>query len=83
MEKEQVVERLKKVICECKDQITVESIHEDSNLINDFMFDSVNVIDMICIIENAFDIEIGDEYLEVEKLASFSELTKIVMTLIE
>ena len=70
---------LKEIIIVCREDICRENINTSTNLILDLGFDSVDIIQLVCEIENTFSIEIDDENLEVEKIGDFSELCKIIM----
>lgn len=70
---------LKEIITTCREDICIEEISDSTNLILDLGFDSVDIIQLVCEIENKFSIEIDDENLEVEKIGSFSELCRIIL----
>lgn len=74
--------KIKKIILKCDETINIESISKDSNLIYDFSFNSIKMIRLICEIEETFDIEINDEYLEIQTLSSFENLSDIVTKII-
>lgn len=74
--------KIKKIISKCDETINIDSINKDSNLFYDFGFNSIKMIKLICEIEEAFDIEIDDEYLEIQTLSSFEKLSDIVTQII-
>lgn len=82
MKREIIEEKIIALIIECKDQIDDTQIKADSNLVDDFMFDSVNIIDLLCMLENEFDIEIGDEYLEQSQITIVGNICDVVERLI-
>ena len=43
-------------------------VNEDTTLSNDLEFDSLTIFEAVVEIESTFDIEIPDEYLDVEEL---------------
>lgn len=53
-------------------------LDEETNLIEDLGFDSVDIIHMVILIEEEFDIEFEDFELGLETLANFSKLLEIV-----
>lgn len=53
-------------------------IHESTNLVNDLKFDSIELIDLIITIESEFNIELEDDYLELDKMIDFSVLVSMV-----
>lgn len=83
MKREAIKEKIIALIIECKNQIEAEQIKTDSNLVDDFMFDSVNIIDLLCMLENEFDIEIGDEYLEQGQITTVENICNIIEGLID
>ena len=58
--------------------IACEEIKEDTDLINDLGFDSVQIMRFIAEIENEFGIEIEDEYLSLEILGKFGSLKEVI-----
>ncbi len=54
--------------------IEVEDIEEDSDIINDFMFDSIQILRLITHIENEFDIVIENEDNLVDMLQCYGSL---------
>lgn len=71
-------ERLKAVIVSCRDDIDLSKINEKTDLVRDFGFDSINMIQLVVDIESTFDIEIGDENLLQEKLSPYISLVEIL-----
>ena len=58
--------------------IACEEIKEDTDLINDLGFGSVQIMRFIAEIENEFGIEIEDEYLSLEILGKFGSLKEVI-----
>lgn len=71
-------EKLKQTIASCKQEIDIRKINIDTDLIKDFGFDSVDIVQLVVEIESAFDIEIDDEDLSPENLTSYINLTSII-----
>ena len=69
---------LKRVIICCKEDITIDQIKDDTDLVRDLGFDSINMIQLIVEFEKNFDIEIDDEYLTFEFLSSYQKLKEIL-----
>lgn len=70
--------KLKEIIVECKDGIDITKIDEQIDLVRDFGFDSINIIQLIVQIESEFDIEIGDEDLILARLSPYKNLVEIL-----
>lgn len=70
--------KLKEIIVSCGDLSDVETINYATNLIEDFEFGSINIMQLVVKIEAEFDIEISDEDLVIEKLALYRELVEII-----
>jgi acyl carrier protein len=71
-------EKLKEVISICCNDINIENINEDTDLVNDCNFTSINIVQLVVELENTFNIEIDDENLSIEKLASYKSLVEIL-----
>lgn len=71
-------EKLKEVIASCGDGVVIEKINEDSDLVRDFNFSSINIIQLVVQIESDFDIEIDDENLLPEKLSPYKRLVEML-----
>lgn len=78
-----IEQKLKEVIIAVSDDISIEMINEDVNLVEDFSFDSVNIIQLVVEIENAFDIEVDDDNLIFENLATYKGLHKMICEKLE
>lgn len=66
-----IIERLDKVILDGIDGKTPLDLNDETDLIEDLYFDSINIISLIVSIEKEFSIEIPDEFLVLEKLRSY------------
>lgn len=60
--------------------IACRDIKDDTDLINDLGFDSVQIMRFLAEIENEFGIEIEDEYLSLEILGKFKSLKEAIET---
>lgn len=72
------VEKLKQIIASCKKQVVEANIHQDSDLMRDFGFDSMNFIHLVTEVEMEFDIEIAESEIDLAKLSSFSRLLEMI-----
>ncbi len=74
-----VNERLKQIVAKnLRIGISIEEINDNSNLISDFLFDSIQVLRLIADIEREFDIVVENEYLVIETLTRYSSLREYV-----
>ncbi|MDP4180726.1 MAG: phosphopantetheine-binding protein [Bacillota bacterium] len=72
-------ERLKKVIAKnIRIGISADEITDESNLIEDFVFDSIQVIKLIGDIETEFDIFVDDEAMVIDKFTRYGALRDYV-----
>lgn len=71
--------KLKQIIVNISNQeISISDIKSETILTTDLGFDSVKIIELIVEIETAFDIEIDDDDLDIEKLTIFGKLNNLV-----
>lgn len=71
-------ERLKDIIVSCQSNINITEINEKTNLVKDFNFTSVDIIQLVVKLESSFSIELDDENLQIEKLSSYKSLLDIM-----
>lgn len=71
-------EKLRNIIVSCCDSIDVKQINDDTDLVQDFEFDSINIIQLVVKLETEFDIEIDDDDLILEKLSLYKGLAEII-----
>lgn len=58
-------------------------LFKEINLITDLDFDSIKLIELIVILENEFEIEITDEYLDLNIISDFQKLVNLIEKLSE
>jgi len=75
MNREEIVDRVKKMIAE-QFGMTIEEISEKSNLQNDLNADSLDAVEIIMEVEDAFNISIPDE--EAEALFTIGSIINYV-----
>lgn len=75
--------RLYEVIIKNGDGLSFGNLDNSLNLIDDFGFDSLNLIQMVVEIENEFNIEFEDEHLVIEVLSNLKKLEEIIQVLVE
>jgi len=75
-----VEEELKRIIFSCGENIVKADINENTDLVNDFGFTSINLVQLVVEIEEVFNIEIDDDYLSLEKLSPYKSLLEILYT---
>lgn len=78
MSKETIREQIKEIIVQClSSQITKEDI-VGNDLINELGINSVDALEIFVWIENTFEIQIDDEDLNSELIASLDNITEYV-----
>ena len=71
-------EKLKEIITSCGESVDADKINEETDLVRDFAFNSISIIQLVVELENEFDIEIDDEYLLQEILSPYKSLAEIL-----
>jgi acyl carrier protein len=80
LNKEEVTSKVKEIISGVLEQgENVENINDDTNLLTDYGFDSIMLVELISEIEDSFDIMFSDEDMDIEKLYSFGGLIKCII----
>jgi len=74
------IELRKLILKNSRLKISESNIVDKSDLINDFGYDSVSLIELIVNIEKAFGIEFNYDMLSVDILANFKSLRDYVKT---
>lgn len=59
-------------------KISIEDINNESNLISDFGYDSITIIQCIIEIEKEFKFDFEDEHLNIELFTKFQNLINYV-----
>lgn len=57
----------------------MENVSTDSDLLNDFGYDSLAMIELIVAIEEDFEIVVDDDQLDVEALTNYGTLLDLVL----
>jgi acyl carrier protein len=79
MEKEEIFEKLKEIIIDILD-IKEDKITYKSTFLDDFGADSLDIVEIVMAIEEAFNIEIPDE--DVEKILSVKDAIEYIQSVI-
>lgn len=66
--------KLKEIIASCRDGIDANEIVLETDLVKDYEYDSISIIQLVVRIENVFNVIVDDEDLLIERLSSFSYL---------
>jgi len=80
---DKIIERLDKAIIEAGDEINALDLNDNTDLIDDLGFNSINIISLVVCLESEFGIEIPEEYLLLEKLRSYKEIKNMIISKIE
>ncbi len=73
-----MIERIKNVIKETNESIDVSTIGEETHLIYDLGFDSIDMVYLIVNLEEEFDIQIDANDLSLDNLAQVKKLMELV-----
>lgn len=71
-------EKLKDLVMASSVQADRDSIAMETNLIDDLMFDSIAMMELVVDIEETFDIELSEDDLVMEKFETFEKLCELV-----
>ena len=74
-----LIDRLDKAIIEVNGKISAIDLNDNTDLIDDFDFDSINIISLVICLEKEFDIEIPDEFLLLENMRSYVKIKKMLI----
>ena len=85
MMSEQVVERIKRIVVEDLDvNLTYEDLDETVPLFEEGLgLDSVVLVELISFIEKRFNIELGDEALNMETFQNLQSVARVISGLLE
>ena len=84
MENAQIVEKLKKIIkpfLEYEEDEAFQNLNENTDLINELSFDSVDLIEIVIEIEEAFDIDIEDT--EIKEIKTVKDIVNLIKSKME
>jgi acyl carrier protein len=70
--------KLRELIVSCGDGVELEKINEETDIVRDFGFNSINIIQLVVEMESTFDIEVDDENLLQEKLSPYKSLVEML-----
>lgn len=74
----EIESKLQELIVSSGEDVDFNKINEDTDLVRDFNFDSISLIQLVVNIEKTFNIEINDEDLVIEKLSQYRELVMML-----
>lgn len=76
-------DQLKSIISSCGNDIDINMINRKTDLVKDFGFSSLNMVQLVVKMEEEFNIIIEDDYLLIEKLSPYESLLKLLKYHIE
>jgi len=79
MEKEEIFKKLKEIIIDVLD-IKEDKIAHEATFLDDFGADSLDIVEIVMAMEEAFNIEIPDE--DVEKISSVKDAVEYIQSVI-
>ena len=74
----EIESKLQELIVSSGEDVDFKKINEDTDLVRDFNFDSINLIQLVVNIEKTFNIEINDEDLAIEKISQYKGLVMML-----
>jgi len=75
--------KLKEAIKKFGEGVEIEDINDETELVRDYNYDSIGIIQLIVELEEIFQIEIDDDSLELYKLSQYNELLKLIIEKVE
>ncbi|ABR31382.1 acyl carrier protein [Thermosipho melanesiensis] len=75
MKREELLRQVSKILAEKLD-VPIEDIDESSHIIDDLGADSLDVVDLVMILEDEYGIKIEDE--ELEQISTIEDLLNIL-----
>lgn len=60
--------------------IAEDDIKEEMTLVDDLAFDSLTFVQMVLMLENAYNIKFDDEYINIEKLKTVKAVADYLVT---
>ncbi|MBT1247363.1 MULTISPECIES: acyl carrier protein [unclassified Thermosipho (in: thermotogales)] len=75
MKREELLRQVSKILAEKLD-VPIEDIDESSNIIDDLGADSLDVVDLVMILEDEYGVKIEDD--ELERIATIEDLLNIL-----
>lgn len=73
-----IEQRLKEIIHEVKKEISIEDIRMDKNLVDDFGMDSMEMLEFVAELEEAFQIELEDDELDTDVISDITKILQII-----
>lgn len=58
--------------------IAEDGIKDEMTLIDDLAFDSLTFVQMVLMLENAYNIKFDDEYINIEKLKTVKDVAEYI-----
>ncbi|MCM3135791.1 acyl carrier protein [Paenibacillus polysaccharolyticus] len=80
MEVKDIELQLKSIIVSCGKNVKLDQINEDSDLIQELAYDSMNFIQLIAELEMEFDIEIDETEIDLVNLSKYKSLVELVIS---
>lgn len=74
------IDKLDKVIVELNGKINPIDLNDNTDLIDDLDFDSINIISLVICLEKELEIEIPDEFLLLENLRSYAKVKEMIIS---
>lgn len=76
--KENILKKLELIIGEMVSEDVIEDFNEETNLLTDYGFDSIMLVQFVAEIEEVFNITFKDEDMDVDKLFKVASLIECI-----
>lgn len=73
-----MLERLKRIVCENTDVNSDIIIDESTVILRDLGIDSLDIVELICVVEDEFCVEIADK--DIKKLITIGDIITYIET---
>ncbi len=77
MKREEVLEKVREIIAD-KLGVDIDDVVEEASLLEDLQADSLDLVDLVMVFEEEFDIKIEDE--ELEKIKTVKDVVDGIMS---
>lgn len=78
MKKNEILKKIKELLCEMAPEKKNQIVDEETNLIHDLQFDSIMMMEFIVEIEDKFDIVIDGDDLDVKKISKLGFIIDMI-----
>lgn len=77
-----IEERIKEIIAECAEDIDINELNDDTKLLSEGIIGSFEIIQIIALLENEFDVCVPVNEIEFEEFETIKKIVGIVERII-